>query len=238
MSSLLKSVHLKNIAGFKDCENPFANGLNVLTCERGTGKSAVLKVIYTLLIAQIFERDGRQEGASRRYQSGLFVWMACIYLECSFRCDDVSYQVLHLAKASIKNFTATQSLFFIREINSLLHPPLYDTSFIYLKHMFSNDVADGEKAADACAPEKPAYPEVDAECADSVDRPGDLVLKESELKQFCLSILMITSVMDLILQLLILMAENQKATENRLNAGKYEVISGSAMLGDTAYDRR
>ena len=238
MSSLLKSVHLKNIAGFKDCENPFANGLNVLTCERGTGKSAVLKVIYTLLIAQIFERDGRQEGASRRYQSGLFVWMACIYLECSFRCDDVSYQVLHLAKASIKNFTATQSLFFIREINSLLHPPLYDTSFIYLKHMFSNDVADGEKAADACAPEKTAYPEVDAECADSVDCPGDLVMRGAELKQFCLTFLMIMSVMDLILQLLILMAENQKATEIRLNAGRYEVISGSAMLGDTAYDRR
>ena len=133
MSALLKSVHLKNITGFKDCKNPFANGLNVLTCESGTGKSAVLKAICTLLRAQIFERDGWQEGSSRKYQSGLFVWMACIYLECSFRCDDVSYQVLYLAKADIKNFIATQLLFFIREINSLLHPPLYDTSFIYSK---------------------------------------------------------------------------------------------------------
>ena len=40
------------------------------------------------------------------------------------------------------------------------------------------------------------------------------------------------------LKLLVLMVEEQKATENMLNTGKYAVISGSAMLGDAAYDRR
>ncbi len=111
---MIKKVHFKNFTCFKDCEISFANGLNVLTGESSTGKSAVLKAIYSLLRAKVSEHDAWLEKLSPKYQSEHIGGMACTYLECAFRCDGVSHLVSHLAKTGehseiALNFTDAKS---------------------------------------------------------------------------------------------------------------------------------
>lgn len=93
---MLKNVHFKNFICFRDLELPMICGLNVLTGESGTGKSSILKAIYSLLRSQVFERNSWDNDLN--FKDRVIESRACAYLELAFRVDGISRLISQFVK--------------------------------------------------------------------------------------------------------------------------------------------
>ncbi len=87
---MLTNIHFKNLTCFKDLELPFSCGLNIITGESGSGKSSILKAIYSLIRAQVFEDSDEPGEDPLIFKDSTIESRTCTFLELSFRTEGMN----------------------------------------------------------------------------------------------------------------------------------------------------